>query len=85
MDPDNTRTVTVNGVEWEIRRDAGVRYSASDKGYYSPAGRSGYHFSTAQGERRFLQMGTMQLHDQDAFRALTESDLEALLNRAQPE
>lgn len=82
MDPKNHRDISCDGDTWTVTCDTGVRTSASSEGYYPSSGRRGFHFVSSKGERRFLEMGMMELPDQDEFQSMPAERLCEFLAKA---
>jgi len=59
--------------------------SASADGFYPTSGRRGLYFVASGGERRFLEMGTMELPDRNEFSSFPEERLCELVANAKVE
>jgi hypothetical protein len=82
MDPANTRQVYLDKESWTVRRDTGVRTGASSEGYYPESGQQGLHFVSSKGDRRYLEMGLMELPSQEEFQQLPIERLKELMDQA---
>ena len=69
------------GVRWTVRRDTGVRYSASQQGISTPAEQSGLHFDSEE-DHYFLPLRREDLPNDDRLQTMSQSELRALLRRA---
>ena len=80
-DPRMRCEFSYKGVRWTVRRDTGVRYSASQKGNSTPAEQPGLHFDSKE-DHCFLRLRRDDLPSDDRLQVMRRAELCALLRRA---